>query len=214
MSRPSLGIHGRFRTLSFGEPVRFGIAKRTCTLPQRGPHLPFIAETRKTSAGYVAPICGAPFRLARQLNKSRHPIFHRCKNNTGAAIKEEKSCHNYLKMRVNPHFHVFVSRRPLKLWSIRENRPGPWQLYEPDPGLELKYWSNFAGLPSHSLASGGGSPLTVIFGQTFANSVFTSSHRSRPDSVSGRMASAGHSGSHTPQSMHSSGWMTSMFSPS
>ena len=30
----------------------------------------------------------------------------------------------------------------------------------------------------------------------------------------GRIASAGHSGSQTPQSMHSSGWMTSMFSPS
>ncbi len=28
------------------------------------------------------------------------------------------------------------------------------------------------------------------------------------------IASTGHSGSQTPQSMHSSGWMTSMFSPS
>ena len=32
--------------------------------------------------------------------------------------------------------------------------------------------------------------------------------------VSGLIASTGHSGTHTPQSMHSSGWMTSMFSPS
>jgi hypothetical protein len=35
-----------------------------------------------------------------------------------------------------------------------------------------------------------------------------------PGSVSGLIASIGHSGSHTPQSMHSSGWITSMFSPS
>ena len=32
--------------------------------------------------------------------------------------------------------------------------------------------------------------------------------------LSGLIASTGHSGSQTPQSMHSSGWMTSMFSPS
>ena len=35
-----------------------------------------------------------------------------------------------------------------------------------------------------------------------------------PGSVSGLIASTGHSGTQTPQSMHSSGWMTSMFSPS
>ena len=32
--------------------------------------------------------------------------------------------------------------------------------------------------------------------------------------IGGLIASAGHSGSHTPQSMHSSGWMTNMLSPS
>src|SRR6516225_7145811 len=37
---------------------------------------------------------------------------------------------------------------------------------------------------------------------------------SSPGSVSGLIASTGHSGTQTPQSMHSSGWMTSMFSPS
>ena len=42
----------------------------------------------------------------------------------------------------------------------------------------------------------------------------SSIHFSKLGSVSGLMASAGHSGSQTPQSMHSSGWMTSMFSPS
>src|SRR5882724_9828771 len=83
----------------------------------------------------------------------------------------------------------------------------------PLPGFGEKYFSNLASLPSHSLASSGESFFWVIFGQLLAYSVFTSSHFSRPGSVSGLMASAGHSGSHTPQSMHSSGWMTSMLSP-
>jgi hypothetical protein len=49
--------------------------------------------------------------------------------------------------------------------------------------------------------------LTVIFGQAFAYSAFSDSHFSTPGSVSGLIASTGHSGSQTPQSMHSSGWM-------
>src|ERR1700731_3164275 len=84
----------------------------------------------------------------------------------------------------------------------------------PVPGDGEKYFSNLPSMPSKSLASAGDSFFWVIFGQLLAYSVFTSSHFSRPGSVSGLMASAGHSGSHTPQSMHSSGWMTSMFSPS
>ena len=87
------------------------------------------------------------------------------------------------------------------------------KLVEPAPGFGEKYWS-LSGFPSHSLASGGGGLLTVIFGQIFAYSVFSNSHFSSPGSVSALIASTGHSGSHTPQSMHSSGWMTSMFSPS
>src|SRR5713226_2757670 len=71
-----------------------------------------------------------------------------------------------------------------------------------------------SGLASHSFASGGGSRFTVIFGQTRAYSALMPSHFSSPASVSGLIASTGHSGSQTPQSMHSSGWMTSMFSPS
>src|SRR4029450_10623305 len=71
-----------------------------------------------------------------------------------------------------------------------------------------------SGLPSQSLASGGGSRFTVMFGHTRAYWVLISSHFSRPGSVSGLIASTGHSGSHTPQAMHSSGWITSMFSPS
>src|SRR5882724_2157907 len=84
----------------------------------------------------------------------------------------------------------------------------------PVPAAAEKYFSNLPSIPSKSLASAGDSFFWVIFGQVLAYSVFTSSHFSRPGSVSGLMASAGHSGSHTPQSMHSSGWMTSMFSPS
>src|SRR5258706_16147911 len=83
----------------------------------------------------------------------------------------------------------------------------------PAPGFGEKYWS-LSGFPSHSLESGGGAFLIVIFGQIFAYSAFSDSHFSSPGSVSGLIASTGHSGSHTPQSMHSSGGMTSMFSPS
>jgi len=60
-----------------------------------------------------------------------------------------------------------------------------------------------SGLPSQSLASGGGSRLMVMFGQTRAYFALISSHFSRPGSVSGLIASTGHSGSQTPQSMHS-----------
>src|SRR3981081_4370181 len=68
--------------------------------------------------------------------------------------------------------------------------------------------------PPPPLESGGGAFLTIIFGQIFAYSAFSDSHFSSPGSVSGLIASTGHSGTQTPQSMHSSGWMTSMFSPS
>src|SRR5580704_8567103 len=82
------------------------------------------------------------------------------------------------------------------------------------PGLGEKYFSYLPGTLSHSLASAGGSFLATMLGQTFENSALTLNHFSSPGSVSGLIASTGHSGSHTPQSMHSSGWMTSIFSPS
>src|SRR5262245_53978604 len=75
----------------------------------------------------------------------------------------------------------------------------------PDPDSGEKNFRNFSGTPSQSLASGGASFLTVIFAQVLAYWALSSSHFSRPGSVSGLIASAGHSGSHTPQSMHSSG---------
>src|SRR5215831_12302975 len=74
----------------------------------------------------------------------------------------------------------------------------------PAPGFGEKYW-NLSGFPSHSLESGGGAFLTVIFGQILAYSAFSDSHFSSSDSLSALMASTGHSGSQTPQSMHSSG---------
>src|SRR5579864_6112573 len=106
--------------------------------------------------------------------------------------------------------------------AVHSLDPGPWISPEnpalagqsPSPGFGEKYFSNLPSAPSNSLASAGDSFFWVIFGQDLAYSLFTSSHFSSPGSVSGLIASAGHSGSHTPQSMHSSGWMTSMFSPS
>jgi hypothetical protein len=49
-------------------------------------------------------------------------------------------------------------------------------------GIGEKYWS-LSGFPSHSLESGGGAFLTIIFGQIFAYSAFSDSHFSSPGSV-------------------------------
>ena len=100
--------------------------------------------------------------------------------------------------------------------NITEKRDAPADAKEWDgvEGKFEKYFSNFPSTPSISLASGGGSRFSVMLGQAEAYFELSSSHLSRPGSVSGLIASAGHSGSHTPQSIHSSGWMTSMFSPS
>src|SRR5262249_34356592 len=92
-------------------------------------------------------------------------------------------------------------------------RRGSFPPQSPAPGFGEKYCS-LSGLPSHSLESAGGAFLTVMFGQIFAYFALNDSHSSSPWSVSGFMASTGHSGTQTPQSMHSSGWITSMFSPS
>jgi hypothetical protein len=52
----------------------------------------------------------------------------------------------------------------------------------PAPGFGEKYWS-LSGFPSHSLGSGGGAFLIVIFGQIFAYSAFSDSHFSNPGPV-------------------------------
>src|SRR5271155_200401 len=81
----------------------------------------------------------------------------------------------------------------------RWNRPA----YQP-PGLGLKNFSYLPSTPLHSSASSGGGFFRVMFGQADAYSRLSSSHRSAAVSLSGMIASTGHSGSHTPQSMHSS----------
>src|SRR5262245_8884417 len=86
--------------------------------------------------------------------------------------------------------------------------------YSPFPGSGEKYFSYLSGTPFHASASGGGVPLRVMLGHFTEKSAFILSHFSALPSESGRIAAGGHSGSHTPQSMHSSGWMTSMLSPS
>src|SRR6516225_9453897 len=83
------------------------------------------------------------------------------------------------------------SRQPVECHKPRQS---------PAPGFGEKYWS-LSGFPSHSLESGGGAFLTVIFGQILAYSAFSDSHFSSPGSLSALMASTGHSGSQTPQSM-------------
>src|SRR5580704_4339188 len=82
------------------------------------------------------------------------------------------------------------------------------------PPFGLKNLSYLPSTSFQSSASAGGGFLRVILGQFAAYSRLTSSHFSATGSLSGMIASIGHSGSHTPQSMHSSGWMTSIFSPS
>src|SRR3984957_11141600 len=102
-----------------------------------------------------------------------------------------------------------VGRSP----SSRRDARVPASHQSPAPGFGKKNW-NLSGFPFQSLESGGGGFFIVMFGQTFTNSAFSRNHFSSPGSVSGLIASTGHSGTQTPQSMHSSGWITSMFSPS
>src|SRR3569833_3266258 len=70
--------------------------------------------------------------------------------------------------------------------------------------------------PFHSSASGGASFFSVMTGHSFASSALSATYscRSSGTSSSAKMASAGHSGSHSVQSMHSSGLFTRKFGPS
>src|SRR5688572_8810190 len=86
--------------------------------------------------------------------------------------------------------------------------------YSPLPGSGEKCFANLPGTSFQASASGGGVPLRVMLGHLIAYSAFSFSQFSALPSESGMIALGGHSGSHTPQSMHSSGWMTSMLSPS
>src|SRR5436305_10727588 len=106
-----------------------------------------------------------------------------------------------------------LSQRVSPAAGAHGGQPRDSRFQSPKPGFGEKYW-NLSAFPSHSFQSGGGAFLTLIFGQIFAYSAFNDSHFSSPGSISALMASTGHSGSQTPQSIHSSGWMTSIFSPS
>jgi hypothetical protein len=109
--------------------------------------------------------------------------------------------------------HVEAQSAGIAGCCAHDGQPRDSRFQSPKPGFGEKYW-NLSAFPSHSFQSGGGAFLTLIFGQIFAYSVFNDSHFSSPGSISALMASTGHSGSQTPQSIHSSGWMTSIFSPS
>src|SRR5512142_257456 len=69
---------------------------------------------------------------------------------------------------------------------------------------------------THSSASGSGSLRSIIGFQDLDNSAFKAINAfwSAGTSSSAKIASAGHSGTHSVQSMHSSGSITSMFGPS
>src|SRR6516225_8901872 len=70
---------------------------------------------------------------------------------------------------------------------MSERSDNPFQ--SPKPGFGEKYW-NLSAFPSHSFQSGGGSFLTLIFGQILAYSAFNASHFSSPGSVSALWPSA------------------------
>src|SRR3569833_2305884 len=71
-------------------------------------------------------------------------------------------------------------------------------------------------LPFHSSASAGATLFSVITGHSLASSALSATYSSWSSgtSSSAKIASAGHSGSHRVQSMHSSGSMTRKFGPS
>src|SRR5882762_7080248 len=120
------------------------------------------------------------------------------------------------------HFFVYIAHFPQKSklygeinWYIRhptalilgqvvngqtppDDRRRPGQKGQtnqsPVPGLGEKYCS-LPGTPSQALESAGGVFLVVIFGQLLEYSALSDSHFSSPGSVSGLIASTGHSGS-------------------
>jgi len=114
---------------------------------------------------------------------------------------EEESGLNHLKKRVNPDFDGTAEATLRASYRLRNLGFLPLTAHvnrvpiqDWPPGLSLKKRANLSGTPSHSLASGGAGPFWVILGQILAYSALSSSHFSSPGSVSGLIASAGHSG--------------------
>src|SRR5262249_29838367 len=128
----------------------------------------------------------------------------------GAHTRESYSCPRPKRRPANTWIH-FRYRAATSHFSATRARAAA---YSPLPGSgENDFW-NLSGTPFQASASSGGVPLRVMLGHFPEKSAFSLSHFSALPSESGRIAAGGHSGSHTPQSMHSSGWITSMFSPS
>src|SRR3546814_5278943 len=84
--------------------------------------------------------------------------------------------------------------------------------------MRISYWSSdvCSSDLSQSLFSGGYSCFSVITGHSLVSSAFSSlkSACSAGRSSSAKIALAGHSGSHSVQSIHSSGSITRKFGPS
>src|SRR5262249_34796433 len=95
----------------------------------------------------------------------------------------------------------------------------PWNALMPTFGGVNSYFSSrwsFSFTFAHSSASGGAGFFSMMGFQTFASSAFKGVHFrwASGTSSSAKIASTGHSATHSVQSMHSSGSMTSMFGPS
>src|SRR5882757_9124130 len=115
-------------------------------------------------------------------------------------------------MREKHHSGFYCSLSARRGFDVDRSVPQAGQ--SPDPGFGEKCAANLPAIPSKSFASAGGSRFAVTFGHCSEKFALSSNQVSSPSSESGLIASAGHSGSQTPQSMHSVGLMTTMFSPS
>src|SRR5689334_23462948 len=97
------------------------------------------------------------------------------------------------------------------------HRPPSWcSTSRPGSNPQVSSSFRFSATPSHCLASAGAAFFSVITGHFLARSalIFLNSSWPAGTSSSEKMASTGHSGSHSVQSMHSSGSMTRKFGPS
>jgi len=125
-----------------------------------------------------------------------------------AILKDEDNIASQILGQYGINYDIVREEMDVMKSNFRSEAP-----QSPVPG-SAENCSILFGLPSQSFESAGGSRFTVMFGQLLAYWALSSRNFSRPGSVSGLIASAGHSGSQTPQSMHSSGWITSMLAPS